>query len=785
MIFFIVTGLTLVSPSQSLPASHPQTLLSEEQLAPIDEIVDKAIREGKVPGAVVIIGNREKIIYRRAFGYRSLDPGKLPMAEDTVFDMASLTKVVATTTAVMQLVEKRKLKLDAPVSLYWPAFKAKGKGSITVRHLLTHYSGLRPDLECKDSWSGYKKAIKLILAEKPFSPPGTRYLYSDINFEVLGELIRRVSGKSLDLYCSDHIFKPLGMADTGFRPSGAVRERTASTEYRKGRMLRGEVHDPTSYNMGGVAGHAGLFSTADDLSLFAQMLLNRGDLHGVHILSPSSIEQMTLPQSPPDKSRLRGLGWDLDAPFASNREDLFPLGSYGHLGYTGTALWIDPVTQTYIILLTNRVHPDGRGDVKELRAEVRRIVAEAIGPLSIGQVITGRPSLTKYKIAMERHAEKNTRHCSLRTGIDNLDASAFSFLTGLRVGLITNQTGLDRNGRRTVDLLHKAPGVQLLTIFSPEHGLSGTADEKLASTKEPITGLPVHSLYSDTTRPSGKMLEGLDALVFDIQDAGTRFYTYITTLAYALEAAAEKGIKFYVLDRPNPINASIVQGPVLDDDLKSFTGYFPLPVRHGMTVGELAEMFNTENNIGAQLKVIKMRDYTRTDWYDDTCLRWVNPSPNLRSLTQTILYPGVALAEGANVSVGRGTDTPFELLGAPWIDAQTLAVYLSKRAIQGVRFMPEDFTPKSDIYKNDLCHGVRILLDDRMALDCPALGIEIISALYKLYPADFQVDKTLGLIGSRRVLQAMKAGEDPRSIALLWQEPLARFKKLRANYLLY
>lgn len=785
-----MTVLTLLSPSLSFPASSVLTMpLSEEKLAPIEEIMDKAVREGKVPGAVVLIGNREKIIYRRAFGYRSLEPEKLPMTVDTVFDIASLTKVVATTTAVMQLVEKGKLKLDAPVSRYWPAFKANNKGRITVRQLLTHYSGLRADLESRCPWSGYNKAMKMILAEKPVSLPGTAYLYSDINFEVLGELIRRVSGKPLEVYCLEHIFRPLGMEDTGFKPSGRLCRRAAATEWRKGRMLAGEVHDPAAYNMGGVAGHAGLFSTADDLSLFAQMLLNRGSINGRHILRPPSIEQMTMPQSPPDKSRLRGLGWDLDAPFASNREYLLPIGSYGHLGYTGTALWIDPVTQTYIILLTNRVHPDGGGDVKELRAKVKTIVADALGPLSSQQVIAERPSLSRYEAMMKsyekNHEKEDAGSCGLLTGIDVLEADKFSALSGLRIGLITNQTGLDRKGRRTLDLLYKAPGVKLVALFSPEHGLFGRDDKKTGWIKEPVTGLPVYSLYSDTKRPTGKMLDGLDAIVFDIQDAGTRFYTYITTLAYSLEAVAGKGIKFYVLDRPNPINASTVQGPVLDNDLRSFTGYFSLPVRHGMTVGELAEMFNTENKINAQLKVIKMSNYRRTEWYDDTCLHWVNPSPNLRSLTQTILYPGVALVEGANVSVGRGTDTPFELLGASWIDADNLAAYLNSRRIRGIRFAPVDFTPKSDMYKDRPCHGVRILLEDREVLDGPGLGIEIISALYKLYPTDFQIDKTLSLIGSRRVLQAIKDGGDPLAIALLWQGPLARFNTLRANYLLY
>jgi CubicO group peptidase (beta-lactamase class C family) len=366
--------------------------------------MDEAIREGKIPGAVLLIGHQGKVIYRKAFGFRALRPRMLPMTEDTIFDIASLTKVVATTTAVMQLAEDGKLQLDAPVARYWPAFQARGKGRITVRQLLTHYSGLRPDLRLKHTWSGYRKAMKMIIAEKPVSPPGSRFLYSDINFEILGELVRRVSGKTLDVYCSDRIFRPLGMIDTGFRPSTSLRDRVAPTRYRTSKTLCGEVHDPTCLRMGGVAGHAGLFSTVDDLSVFSQMLLNGGSIHGVRILSPTAVEEMTTPQSPPVKAKPRGLGWDLDAPLSSNREALFPVGSYGHLGYTGTAIWIDPVTQTFIILLTNRVHMDGGGDVEELRAKTKKIVADAIGTLSSDQVLAGRPSLKSHYEIMEKHA---------------------------------------------------------------------------------------------------------------------------------------------------------------------------------------------------------------------------------------------------------------------------------------------------------------------------------------------------------------------------------------------
>ncbi|HYA12364.1 MAG TPA: serine hydrolase domain-containing protein [Thermodesulfovibrionales bacterium] len=393
-----------MSSSQS---QNPQPVISKEQLEPINAIVDEAIREGKIPGALLLIGNQGKVVYRRGFGFRTLVPEKLPMPENTIFDIASLTKVVATTTAIMQLVEKGKLRLDAPVARYWPAFKTNGKGRITVRQLLTHYSGLQPELKLKHKWSGYRKAMKMIVAERPVSPPGTSYIYSDINFEILGEIVRRVSGKPLDVYCADRIFKPLGMIDTGFKPSPALQDRIAPTQSRKGKLLCGEVHDPTCYNMGGIAGHAGLFSTADDLSVFSQMLLNGGSFHGVRILSPPTVEEMTIPQSPPGKAKLRGLGWDLDAPFSSNREQLFQVGSYGHLGYTGTAIWIDPVTQTYIILLTNRVHQDGGGDVKELRAEIKKIVADALGPLSSEQVLARRPLLNNYYELMKRYADQD------------------------------------------------------------------------------------------------------------------------------------------------------------------------------------------------------------------------------------------------------------------------------------------------------------------------------------------------------------------------------------------
>lgn len=722
-------------------------------LAEIEPAVQAEIESGHIPGAVVLIGERGRVVYRRAFGERALQPDRTSMTTDTVFDLASLTKVLATTAAVMQLAETDRLKLDDPVLNYWPEFAQNGKDGITVEELLTHTSGLRPDLNLNEVWSGSEAVEARILAEHPIHPPGTQFTYSDINFIVLGELVRRVSGEPLDVYTARHVFRPLGMADTGFRPSESMRPRIAPTDVQDGVLRWGEVQDPTAHRMGGVAGHAGLFGTADDLAIFAEMLLNGGSLNGIRILSPDSVVRMTAPRSLPGGAQ-RGLGWDISSPYAGGQDLAFGAGSYGHTGYSGTSLWIDPKRESFLIILTSRLHPNGQGDAKPVRQRIAQIAAAAAGP-------------------------------QVQTGIDVLEADGFAPLAGRRIGLLTNQTGRDAAGRRTVDLLARAPGVSLVALFSPEHGLDGNREGLIASGTDAATGLPIYSLYGGDRRPSDSVLSGVDALVVDLQDVGVRFYTYATTMAYAMEAAAKADVGIYVLDRPNPLTAAIVEGPVLEPQRRSFTGYFPMPVRHGMTLGELAEMFNGENRIGAKLTVIAMRSYQRRLWYDETGLLWINPSPNLRSLDEAVLYPGVALIEGANVSVGRGTAQPFELVGAPWIDGQALASRLVNRGIPGVRFAAADFTPADDRYAGKLCHGVRIELTDRVALNAPQLGIELAAALYRLHPKRFQIGNTLGLIGSSDTLEAIKSGIDPRAASAHWHADLDAFSALRAKYLIY
>jgi uncharacterized protein YbbC (DUF1343 family)/CubicO group peptidase (beta-lactamase class C family) len=773
-------------------AAGPRTrkpATATQRLPGLDAIVESAIQDGQVPGAVLLVWHYGQVVYRKAFGYRSLEPRREAMTVDTVFDVASLTKVVATTVAVMQLVQKGDIRVNEPVAKYLPEFAQNGKEDVSIRQLLTHFSGLPEDLDLSQPWQGRDTALQMAYAEKLVNPPGSRFLYTDIDFIVLGALVERVSEMPLDQYCRQHIFIPLGMTETRFLPPPALLMKIAPTQFdEQDHMLRGVVHDPSARRMGGVAGHAGLFSTVDDLSKFAQFLLNGGP-----VLSPLMIEKMTTPQQPPTATVLRGFGWDIDSPFSSNRGDLLPVGGFGHTGFTGTSIWIDPTTRTFIILLTNAVHPRGKGSAVALRSKIATAVASELA-LSVTEKDELRwKSITGYNEVQTAARRVAIRNGSVRTGIDILEAHDFDPLRAKegkkRIGLLTNQTGVDSQGRRTIDVLAQAPGVSLDAIFSPEHGVTGTLDTTdIANSKDAVTGVAVYSVYGGTDaarRPSAEALKNLDAIVVDIQDAGARFYTYETTLGYFLEAAAKAGIEVVVLDRPNPITGSFVQGPVADPGHQSFTNYFELPVRHGMTVGELAKLFNSERNINARLTVIPMEGWMRGDWYDSTGLAWINPSPNLRSLTEAALYPGVALVEGTNVSVGRGTDTPFELLGAPWIKSRELAQYLNTRNVSGVRFVPVSFTPGASNYSGQKCEGVNILLTERNAFDAPELGVELASALHKLYPEQFHMERMIDLVVNQAVYDAIVAGEDPRRIAADWQERLETFQQLRQKYLIY
>jgi uncharacterized protein YbbC (DUF1343 family) len=718
----------------------------------LDEAINQAIAQDRLPGAVLLVGHDGQIVYRKAYGKRALVPRPETMTVDTIFDCASLTKVIATTSSLMKLLEQGKFRLADKVTDYIPEFQ-EGKSDITLRNLFTHFSGLQPDVPLKPEWTGYDTGVHLACTTKPAGPPGVRFVYSDINFILLGEIVHRLSGQMLSDYARQSIFLPLGMKETMFLPPASLAPRIAPTERvdKTSPPLRGVVHDPSTRAMGGVAGHAGLFSTAADLARFAQMMLNGGSLDGVRLFSPLTVEKFTEPQSPPGQPILRGLGWDIDSPYSGNRGELFPIGSYGHTGFTGTSIWIDPSTKSYVILLANSVHPDGRPALTPLRSKVATIVAAALR--------AGRTGATL-------------------TGLDVLVAQKFQPLQGKHVGLITNQTGVDRLGRRNVALM-RAAGVPVAALFSPEHGLEGREDRPgLPDVTDAASGIKVFSLYGKTPRPTPEMLRGIDALVFDIQDVGARFYTYETTMAYAMEAAAKAGIPYYVLDRPNPITGTHVEGPLLDAANQSFVGYFPgLPVRHGMTMGELARLFNAENKIGAALTVIQMEDWNRGDWFDDTGLPWIDPSPNMRSLNAATLYPGLCLLESSKgYSVGRGTDSPFEQIGADFMAGRDLAAYLNRREIPGVRVYPT---------RVGSVDGVRFVIVNRESLDATRLGLEVAAGILKLYPGKLDLSRNKLLIGSAEAIRRLQAGDDPRTIQQGFQDAVAAFVKMRQPYLLY
>jgi uncharacterized protein YbbC (DUF1343 family) len=541
--------------------------------------------------------------------------------------------------------------------------------------------------------------------------------------------------------------------------------------------------------MDGVAGHAGLFSTANDLAIYCQMILNGGRYQNVHVLSPLTVAEMTRPRLVTNAGGTRGLGWDINTSFSTNRGELFPLGSFGHTGFTGTSIWIDPASAMFVVFLSNRVHPDGKGDVATLRGRVASIAAGSVGDHNLvdrARAESGRYYKDVLRVLEQTGSVADASSSKVLTGIDVLARDNFKQLAGLRIGLVTNHTGRDREGRQIIDVLNNAPNIKLVKLFSPEHGIRGILDdEKIADSKDDSTGLPIYSLYGETRRPKPEQLRGLDAVVFDIQDIGARFYTYISTLGYLMEEAAKNRLPVFVLDRPNPIGGIDVEGPIADSDKLSFTAYHTLPVRHGLTIGELAQLFNQQRNIGCDLRVIKMDGWRRSMWFDETNLTWINPSPNMRSLTEATLYPGIGLLETTNVSVGRGTDTPFEIVGAPWIQGDKLADDLNQRRIPGVRFIPMRFTPKSSVFKDQECGGINIIITDRVAFRPLLTGIEIACALRRLYPNDWKVDNYLRLLVNANTLDRIKRGEAPREIVGSWNAQLEEFRRIRAGVLLY
>ena len=856
-LFLDTANVSSVS-AQGLPVAAPQTVgMSAAKLDQIDALVNKDIADKKLPGAVVVIGHKGKIVYRKAFGNRALVPNVEKMTVDTIFDIASLTKVVATTTSIMILVERGQIRLNDTIGKFIPEIEDENVKKITIQQLMTHVSGFAPDFDLREKWTGREGMLNALYKEKLRQPSGTKFVYSDINFIVLGEIVHRFTSygdnigwhdRKEDYFAERNIFDELNLKNSFFidvdnaekteRKSveRLIKEedlipRIAPTENIKGqnsylgskfegddktgnRILRGQVHDPTAFRMGGVAGHAGLFSTGDDLARFCQMLLNGGILDGKRVLSANTVARMTAPIVVSEDGATRGLGWDINTAFSSNRGELFPLGSFGHTGFTGTSIWIDRVSQTFVVFMSNRVHPDGKGDVTPLRAKVATVTASAVEDTPVEAVRLAESvyasqvaaQIPKFKEQLENTAktqsakETNVFHGgtyyfdpndlnktkTVLNGIDVLKKNNFKELNNLKIGLVTNQTGRDLFGEQTIDVLKAAPNVKLVALFSPEHGIRGELDQsKINDSTDEKTGLSVYSLYGETRRPKPEQLKDLDAVVFDIQDIGVRFYTYEATLLNVLEEAAKAGKPVFVLDRPNPINGETVEGAVADADKLSFVVSHTVPVRHGMTIGELAGMMNADKKINADLRVIKMENWMRAMWFDQTMQTWINPSPNMRSLTEATLYPGIGLLETTNLSVGRGTDTPFEIVGAPYIDGQKFAADLNVKNLNGVRFVPIKFKPNASVFAGEMCGGINIIITDRKQFESVRTGMEIAAALRKLYPGDWQVEKFNRLLANQTVFDELKAGKSVQEAEKAERVKIDEFTKKRASFLLY
>jgi uncharacterized protein YbbC (DUF1343 family)/CubicO group peptidase (beta-lactamase class C family) len=782
-------------------------LASAADFTAVDEAMRDAVASGEIPGAVVLVGRGDHILYLEAYGHREVDPVLRPMTTDTIFDIASLTKPFGTALAMMSLVERGRVKLDAPLGRYLKEFRGRAFEQLTIRRIMTHTAGLPAVPALGPRPIRFPEAAR-VLAHKPLDyPPGTGFQYSDEGFILLGEVVRRVSGQPLDRYLTTLLFRPLGLHDTMFRPPASLRDRIAPTEWANGHLLQGEVHDPRARQLGGVAGHAGMFSTALDLARICRMLVDGGSIAGRRVFKPSTIELMW---SPSPGAETRGLGWDISSGFSRTMAPFFPAGSVGHTGFTGTAVWIDPPTRSYMLILTNRVHPNGGGAARV--QELRKRVAAAVGsqifdvPVVVAASTTppsapataadgdatdderpadGVPPPASARGAAAGRGAPRPPRGQVRSGLDVLVDQRFALLQGKTIGLVTNQTGVDRAGRRAIDLLARAPGVRLAAIFTPEHGVNGDVDADVPNGRDAATGLPIWSLYGPTRRPSPEMLRGLDALVFDIQDLGVRYYTYLATLVNVMEEAARLRLPVIVLDRPDPLNGRVVEGPLMDPDFRSFTAPHTIPVRTGLTIGEFGRMVAAERRIPVALTVVALAGWDRRQWFDETGLPWVNPSPNIRSLDEALLYSGIGLLEATNLSVGRGTETPFEVVGAPWIEPRGLADAMNRRRLPGVRFEPVWFTPSSSVYARTGCGGVRLVVTDRDAIRPVTVALALARTLRERHRDQFRPENIQNLLVNRSTMWAFLRGEPLWRMLARVDTERSSFLNRRASYLIY
>ncbi len=753
------TEQTRGAPSAPSP-SPPAIFVSSKE---IEDRVAQAIAQGRIPGCVVAVGTGDGLAFLEAFGNRALEPAPEPMTTDTRFDLASLTKPIATASAAFLLRERGTLELDEAVAATLPAFDVPGKRGITVRHLLMHVSGLPAVSPLRHYTSGMDEAISHFGGLPLESRPKERFRYSDVGFIALGALLDKKTTGGFEQLLREALWEPLRMTSTGFGAFEAQKQRTAPTTLRDDEMIRGVVQDPRAYRLGGVAGNAGLFSTAEDLALFARMLLRGGRLEGRRVLFEESVQLMEAPAVA--GAAWRTLGWDVQSGYSRSRPPSMGPRAFGHTGYTGTAVWIDPDLDLFVIFLSNRVHPEGTAPVHDVVADIGDVAVQAAAP------------------------RRKERQCfeagRARPGIDGLLEDGFAALADLRVGLVTNNAARTRDGRRTLDVLAESPRVKLVKVFSPEHGLDARLEGHVRDGEDAGTGLEVISLFGKKRVPSKADVADIDVIVFDLQDAGVRYFTYTSTLYHILERLSGTGKKVVVLDRPNPMGGMRLAGPPKDPRVETFVNYYDLPVMHGMTAGELARMFVAEQGFVLDLVVVPVERWRVDLGFDETGLDWHPPSPNLRSFAATMLYPCVGLLESTNISVGRGTKTPFEVLGAPWLKADELARALEGEPTKGLEYDVVEFEPKQSRYAGKTCRGLRFRVTNLREFEPVKTAMLLSRHLMELHRGDWQYRKLIRLVAHGETLRNLEAGRSLDVIERAWQSRLDAFQERRSRHLLY
>lgn len=714
-------------------------------------VLDRAVAKAKAPGAVAFVGRHEKTLFHGASGFRQIIPEKKAADKDTLYDLASLTKVVATSTMVMLLRDEGKLDLDKPV---FETLPVPGFQRFTPRHLITHTAGLPPFMPWYKEVHTVDEVLTRTGALDLSWAPGTRRRYSDLGFMILGKMVEILEADSLQGACQRRIFKPLDMKRTGFKPPEAWRKNCAATEKCawRGRVMCGEVHDETSYAVGGVAGHAGLFSTAEDLAKFCRALL------GGKLLKPETLEEMT--RQTPEPHGWQGLAWKLD-PWMDGSEGFLPARTaFGHTGFTGTSVCMDRATGYFVVLLSNTCHPSR--DVRDTK--------------TLRQVFHGVVSAEYYREGINTH-----------TGLDRLVWDDFAPVADKKVALLTNQAAVDQFGRPAFEVLKNAAKTKLVRLYSPEHGYQGQA-EAGASVRGETAAVPVTSLYGEQREPASAELCQADILVIDLPDIGARYYTYMATMKRCLHACAMAGVPALVLDRPNPLGGAVAEGPIAEVT-GADTCCAAIPARHGMTLGEIALYFQQTEPWGKQLKldVYLADDWWRECLHGQCALPWTPPSPNIPDADTALLYAGMCLFEGVNLNEGRGTETPFQIAGAPWLNAKAVLRALDRDACKGVEVTAATYTPRSIAgkashpeYQDQECHGLRVTLRDREQARPFALAVALLCAMHKAHPRELQWKPAFDtLAGGSRLREAIESGAAPQDILQGAQAALDAFAQNR------